>query len=317
MLINNNYSHSSFDQTLNKFLQLKFKNDTTDSNKNSIKIFYNNQMHNNYKIEERVIKEILCNNVQCNSPEDKLNIIFYYKNKRTCNLVMKNNLAPKPPTLQQTGTVYRFQCPFPHDIPQVYIGHSQTTLQRRLKSHLNNGSIKSHFLTQHNIKPSIDQLSNNTTIIAKANDKIRLCIKEALMILQLSPPINIQYDNFTQVLKLQSHRRINNNSYPNHHHNNDNTNEVTDISISNASSIIAGNDIQNSTPRPLPQANSSNAMQVDNSGLPQLDFTETDTVPLDTSGVSDIVEPTLSPIYNNQNISPMINNRINTLIESV
>ena len=145
MLINNNYSNSMFDQTLNKFLQQKCNQNNNENNKNSIKIFYHNQMHTNYKVEERVIKEILHNNIQCNSPDDKLNIIFYYKNKRTCNLVMKNNLAPKPPILQQTGTIYRFQCPYPHDIPQVYIGHSQMTLLRRINYHLNNGSIRSHF----------------------------------------------------------------------------------------------------------------------------------------------------------------------------
>ena len=55
-------------------------------------------------------------------------------------------------------------------------------------------------------------LTDNTTIIATANDKIRLCIKEALMILQHSPSINIQYDNFTTILKLQPNRRMNNNT---------------------------------------------------------------------------------------------------------
>ena len=166
-------------------------------------------MQSNYKIEERIIKELLQNNIQCVSPNDKLNIIFYYKNRRTCNLVMKNNLSPKPPPMQQTGTVYKFECPLQHNIPQTYIGHSQTTLFRRLSYHLNKGSIRSHFFSQHNIRPTIDMLTDNTTIIATANDKIRLCIKEALMILQHSPSINIQYDNFTTILKLQPNRRMN------------------------------------------------------------------------------------------------------------
>ena len=132
-LINNNFSNFLFDQTLNRFLQQKYDNDNVNhDNKNSIKIFYHNQMQTNYKLEERVIKDLLQRNIQCISPNDKLNIIFYYKNKRTCNLVMRNNLAPKPPPLQQTGTVYKFECPLQHNIPQTYIGHSQTTLFRRL-----------------------------------------------------------------------------------------------------------------------------------------------------------------------------------------
>ena len=119
-LINNNFSNSLFDKTLNKFLQQKYdSNNVNQDNKNSIKIFYHNQMQSNYKKEERIIKELLRTNIQCVSPNDKLDIISYYKNKRSCNLVMKNNVSPKPHPMQQAGTVYKFECPLQHNIAQT------------------------------------------------------------------------------------------------------------------------------------------------------------------------------------------------------
>ena len=320
-LINNNFSNFLFDQTLNRFLQQKYDNDNVNhDNKNSIKIFYHNQMQTNYKLEERVIKDLLQRNIQCISPNDKLNIICYYKNKRTCNLVMRNNLAPKPPPLQQTGTVYKFECPLQHNIPQTYIGHSQTTLFRRLSSHLNKGSIRSHFFSQHNIIPTIELLTNNTSIIATANDKIRLCIKEALMILQHSPSINIQYDNFTNILKLQPNRRINNNNSNDdngnnnenniNHQNNNITINNNNRNLDNAGSIITTSPIRSpalNTPMDLTNETSSRNDNLEDN-IEQLS---------NSSDLSDNLNSSFNITHNSHNISPMINLRINNLIHSV
>ena len=72
--------------------------------------------------------------------------------------------------------------------------------------HGQNGSIFQHFLSCHNEKPSRDQLTKNTTIIARAKDRYRLSIKEALLILNYTPSLNIQFDNFSNTLKLYNHR---------------------------------------------------------------------------------------------------------------
>ena len=87
---------------------------------------------------------------------------------------------------------YRFR-PF-----SVYTIFIITLLQR--------GSILEHFKECHNIKPTKQQLSDNTTILDHAPDRYRLFIKEALHIIKHNPSINKQYDNFTNVLKLYTHR---------------------------------------------------------------------------------------------------------------
>ena len=91
-----------------------------------------------------------------------------------------------------------------HGQATEYIGFSQTTLSQRLTSHRQNGSIYDHLKTYHNIKPTREHLTENTKIIAKANDRNRLAIKEALLMIKEKPIINKQFDNFCNVLKLFS-----------------------------------------------------------------------------------------------------------------
>ena len=206
MLVNNNYSNKTVDVQIKKFLHHKQSPPLIESQNTLIPIYYHSQTHSNYEIEERTIKNIILNNTKCIENNQKLTIICYYKNIKTSNLVMRNNMAPFPQSLQQTCVVYKFSCPLPHCKAEEYIGLTQTTLSRRLTMHGQNGSIYKHFKDNHNTKPTRDQLTQNTKIIAKANDRYKLAIKEALLILKHSPSINIQFDNFTNILKLHNHR---------------------------------------------------------------------------------------------------------------
>ena len=215
ILINNNYSNSIVDSKIQSFLNKIHTEDTKDSVKSQIPIFYNSQYHPNYKTEERVIKEIIDSNVICSNPYDKLNVIFYYKNKKSCNLVMRNNLSPPPPTAQKTGVVYKFTCPFPHREAEDYIGLTTTTLNTRMVRHVQAGSIKRHLEDVHNTKPNKAQLLDNTTILTHCNIRQKLYIKEALLIQQCNPKINKQYNNFSNILKLYKSR--NPNQSTNHH----------------------------------------------------------------------------------------------------
>ena len=89
-LINNNYPNRIIDYEINRFLNKKFSNITENqNNKTTLKIFYNNQMHNNYKQDERIIKSLVTDNIVCN-PDYSIQIIFYYKNLKSSNLVIKN-----------------------------------------------------------------------------------------------------------------------------------------------------------------------------------------------------------------------------------
>ena len=83
-------------------------------------------------------------------------------------------------------------------------------MSQRLTAHRQNGSIHSHFKNCHDIKPEREQLTENTKIIARANNRHRLAILEALLILKAKPIINKQFDNFFCTLKLYGNN--NNNS---------------------------------------------------------------------------------------------------------
>ena len=82
--------------------------------KSIIPVYYNNQMHCNYKLDERIIKELIYENTKCVNQNDKMNVIIYYKNPKTCNLIMKNNPEPRPEPLEQSNLIYEFTCPLNH-----------------------------------------------------------------------------------------------------------------------------------------------------------------------------------------------------------
>ena len=208
ILVNNNYSNLKIDCMTKKFLEktLAQHEMPTQVKQQKINIFYNSQMHHNHKIDEKVLKEIITSNVKSNDTNERINVIFYYKNLKTFNLVMKNNLMTKPSPLCRTNVIYEFVCPLPHCKAEKYIGMTQTTVSRRLSYHAQSGSIFKHFDNKHNCKPTRDTLINNTNIIASAENRYKLSIKEALLIREKNPAINKQYDNFVNILKLNTHK---------------------------------------------------------------------------------------------------------------
>ena len=80
-LINNNYTNIMVDREIKKFLTQK-KSLENKEKSSSTPLYYESQMHINYKIEERVIKNMIYEHTKCTDPNNKLNLIFYYKNKK-------------------------------------------------------------------------------------------------------------------------------------------------------------------------------------------------------------------------------------------
>ena len=158
-------------------------------------------MHNNYKKDEKILKEIINRNIKCKNNSDKLKIVIYYKNNKTSNLVIKNNMMPRPTPLQSTNVVYKFVCDVQH-CKAEYIGHTRLTLEKRLQSHHYQGSIKNHYKESHNMSVTKEKLIENTSILIKEYNYKNLIIKEALYILRHSSRINVQFQNFFNVLKL-------------------------------------------------------------------------------------------------------------------
>ena len=64
------------------------------SEKDKIKIFYKSQFHANYKIEEKIIKDLIYNNVKAmDTIEKHVKLHIYYKNPKTNQLLMRNSFC--------------------------------------------------------------------------------------------------------------------------------------------------------------------------------------------------------------------------------
>ena len=134
-----------------------------------------------------------------------MKLVIYYKNPTINSLVIKNSNYAPTPALQQTNLVYEYQCN-QDDCERLhnssYVGLTTCTLSRRLTQHLQSGGPKQHSTSVHNNPINRETLVNNTKIIRRESDPVRLSIYEALLILQKKPMINEQVTCFNRTLKL-------------------------------------------------------------------------------------------------------------------
>ena len=167
-------------------------------------VYYENQMSSAYKTDERILKTIVSQNTRCIQPDDKLKFIIYYKNRKTSNMIMKNNLNSSSDPLKRTNVVYSYTCTIGDCALQTvnYIGETTTTLSKRISGHLQSGAPKQHTLTEHNTELSRTQMVQNTKILYHVPDFHRLTIMEALLIRQNKPIINQQDTGVIRTLQL-------------------------------------------------------------------------------------------------------------------
>ena len=220
LLANNGYSNTEVDaeikrhldrlahdtshtenETENNHQQSRSPHDTSNDTNNictttgtNINLYYRNYMSDAYKVDERVLQDIISDCVRCTNPNDRLKIQIYYKNKKTHELVMRNNTLSDGNKLKRSNVVYQFTCP--HEDCRLhsasYIGSTTTTLTRRLTMHLREGSPKEHMHQHHNTLLTRTQLVDNTRIIAASDNPVRLRILESLHIREKTPAINKQ-----------------------------------------------------------------------------------------------------------------------------
>ncbi|KAF0289857.1 Signal recognition particle protein [Amphibalanus amphitrite] len=62
-------------------------------------------MSPSHKVDERALKNIINNNVIPSDDNTDINLVIYYKNRRTSNLFMKNNMNSPTDSLQRTCAV--------------------------------------------------------------------------------------------------------------------------------------------------------------------------------------------------------------------
>ncbi|XP_066937052.1 uncharacterized protein [Macrobrachium rosenbergii] len=90
-------------------------------------------------VKTRTMKKIVMKNITPTEDSKKINIVIYYKNHRTRNLVMKNNPSlPAREPLKQKNMVYQFVCPV-RGCPGVYIGMTAMPLSKRISCHAPGG----------------------------------------------------------------------------------------------------------------------------------------------------------------------------------
>lgn len=205
ILVNNGYSNTDIDTEIKKYMDRAVTEKKRDvTKKNRLTLFYRNYMSSAYKVDERVIREIIHDCVTCTNADESLNLVIYYQNKKTHNLVIRNNLSADGNKLKRSNVVYQFNCP--HEDCRLhsvnYIGVTTTTLSRRLTMHLRDGSPKEHMQQSHNTTLTRTHLTENTIIIASSSNPNRLRILEALYIRERSPQINKQIASSATTLGL-------------------------------------------------------------------------------------------------------------------
>ena len=201
MLVNNGYSNSDFDKTVKSVLEGSMSGEAASDANNDITVFYRNTMTSSWKKDEKAMRDIVHRNCRTRDPAQKLRLTIYYKNPKTASLIMKNNTSHKTTTLKQTNVVYDFQCKTGDCATREvhYIGHTTTSLSRRLTMHLQDGAPKKHFQEHHNTRLTRQTLVTNTTILARCNDRRRLTTLETVYIRNTRPIINIQSKLLTQL----------------------------------------------------------------------------------------------------------------------
>ena len=117
---------------------------------NIYQTFYRNQMHNNYKSDEKILKTLIHKNILPTDPNKKIKRIIYYNKFKTSNLFIRNNSSPSIGVLQKTNVIYKFKCPLGDcisDNNNISVG--LTTLSRRFTMHLSDTSSIAQHLKKH------------------------------------------------------------------------------------------------------------------------------------------------------------------------
>ena len=210
-LIDNGFPNYIVDEQIKRMIKnvnQQNKQCTTPSSQQTyIKLFYRNQMHYNYKSDEKIMKTLIHKNILPTDPNKKIKLIIYYNKFKTSNLVIRNNSSPSIGVLQKTNVIYKFKCPLGDcisDNNNIYVGLTSTTLSRRHTMHLSDTSSIAQHLKKHSC-PTTQQrkiLTDNTTILEHQNNKQKLQILEALYIRNLQPALNrINFQTSANVLK--------------------------------------------------------------------------------------------------------------------
>ena len=166
--------------------------------RDKVNLYYRNQMSTQYKTEEGNLRKIIIDNIQPKNNRT-LNLVIYYKARKVSNLFITNNVHKDNSV---SHVVYQYKCDMDRCQPSNYIGYTETTLKQRMTTHAQNGSIKTHNITEHGRKLKAQQLVSSTEILHRSRDKSELLIAEALLIKEKRPSINNHREGEVRILKI-------------------------------------------------------------------------------------------------------------------
>jgi hypothetical protein len=194
VLVNNGYSNAEINAAIRRHLDRWYNSEPrTETTTPPIKLYYKSTMHSEHIKEERIMKEIIRKGVKSTTPNQNINLIIFYKTKKTSELLIKNSPKPTENPLQQSSVVYMYTCPHEGcNLQCKYIGMTSTKLTRRLTCHLQSGAPRNHMRQAHDITLTREMLNKNTCIIDKTQDSRRLQILEAIHIRIERPTMNTQ-----------------------------------------------------------------------------------------------------------------------------
>ena len=146
--------------------------------------------------QKKRLSETLCEkNCIPSKDDDNIRLTIYYKSPRVSNLIMCNNLSNDNAPLKSTNVVYEYKCQIGDCARRrnsSYIGHTTTSLSRRLTMHLQGGGPMTHTLSDHGRKLQRSDLVDNTKILTKCSQSRKLKVLEAVYIRDKDPSINRQ-----------------------------------------------------------------------------------------------------------------------------
>ena len=204
VFVNNGFPNRLIDDKISKFIDNKVHPDREQSILNTgIILYYENQMHHNYKLEEKAIKSIIKFNVKPKDNEKCVDLRIFYRNQKLSSLVITNNPHCEKEASKQCDLVYQFSCTEREcvSLNNRYIGYTRVTLKERFDDHKTRGTIYQHFCTSNGRSPSVDELLASIKILYKGKSCTHMDILEALIIYRERPNLNGNILDF-QCLKL-------------------------------------------------------------------------------------------------------------------
>ena len=102
----------------------------------------------NYQLDEWILRRIIKDKIICVNKQDRLNLRIYYKNKKTKNLVMQNNISVSHCVFKTSHVVYSISCPREDCVlsKSYYVGQTQIQIQIQIQIFIRNKKKLQYFI---------------------------------------------------------------------------------------------------------------------------------------------------------------------------